>query len=167
MTRHFAQLLARFDPVGLDRYGITARDLETIEKYIHILQSGLPRNVWDEALAIGGEYGTSILIHEIVQIRGLIRSGVRPLRFGRRALSALLGEHLEVHVAAVHEEHLYLQDFLVRKYGQRFEIATLIRANRADERDLEYYRDGDIGVYLLEEERVQEARAFLARLKGR
>ncbi len=49
MSSDYRRIIKGFDPIGLDRYGITVRDLETIEKYIHILQTGLPRNVWDEA----------------------------------------------------------------------------------------------------------------------
>jgi hypothetical protein len=68
------QLLACFDPVGLERYGITADELRSIERYIRILQSGLGETVWDEAIQIGGAYGTSILIHEITEIRTLYNS---------------------------------------------------------------------------------------------
>ena len=166
MTRHYPRLLARFDPVGLGRYGITAKDLEAVEKYIRILQSDLPSNVWDEAIAIRGEYGTSIIIHEVVQIRGLIRLGIRPLRFNRRSLSQILARHLDVHVTAVYEEHLYLQDVLVRRYDQRFEVATLVAANRGDDTDLSYLLESHIGVFLLEKERVDQARQLLAQLKG-
>jgi len=40
------------------------------------LQSGLGETVWDEAVQIGGPYGASILIHEIVEIRALQQAGV-------------------------------------------------------------------------------------------
>lgn len=49
-TSQYRQLLTRFDLPGLDRYGITADDLQHIERYIHILQSGLNETVWDEAV---------------------------------------------------------------------------------------------------------------------
>ncbi len=166
MARDYSRWLARFDPVGLNRHGITPKDLESIEKYIRILQSDLPRNVWDEALDVGGEYGTSIIIHEAIQIRGLTRLGIRPLRYGRRALSQILAQHLDVHVSAVYEEHLYLQDVLLRKYGERFEIATLVKANRGDETDLNYLRESDVGIFLIQENQVENARQFLMRLKG-
>jgi hypothetical protein len=167
MTTNYARLLKRFDPVGINRYGITAQDLEMVEKYLAILQGDLPSNVWDEAVHFGDEYGASIIIHEVVQIRGLVRQGIRPLRYGRRALSQILAQHLEVHVAALYEEHLYLQDVLLRKYGQRFEVATLLKANRDDETDLDYLLESAIGVFLLETEREAEARRWLERLKGR
>ena len=58
MERYEA-LLKHFDPIGLHRYGITSADLQDIERYIRILQSGLSETVWDEAIQIGGLYGTS------------------------------------------------------------------------------------------------------------
>ncbi len=165
MFRNYSRLLARFDPIGLDRYGITAKDLETIERYVRILQEGIPQTAWDEAVNYEGEYGTSILIHEIVQIRGLMRAGVHPLRYGQQALSHILEQYLDAHNAALYEEHLYLQEIIMRKYGERFEVATLIKANRSDERDLQSFLESDIGIFLFEEERVDKARQLLARLK--
>jgi len=159
------QLLARFDPVGLDRYGITADDLQCIERYIHILQSGLGEMVWDEAVHIGGPYGTSILIHEIVEIRALQQGGVDPYRCTQEELAHVLADHLLAHVVAIYEEHLYLQDVLFRQYDCRFEVATLVKANRADDTDLNYFLESDIGVFLLEQDRVEEAQMYLEQLK--
>jgi len=50
-------------------------------------------------------------------------------------------------------------------YGQKFEVATLVKAN-STERDLQEFLESDIGVFLLEEERVEAARQVLDRLKG-
>jgi hypothetical protein len=162
----YQELLTQFDPIGINRYHITARDLEEVEKYIRILQSPVfQATVWDDAICIGGEYGTSIIIHEVVQIRGLRRIGIDPLQLERAELQKALAEHIEVHAIAVYEEHLYLQEVLVRMYGQRFEVATLVRANREDERDLSYFRDSDIGLFFFEEDRVEEVREWLCRLR--
>ncbi len=54
MPRDYTKLLARFDAVGLNRYGITTKDLAVVERYIRTLQSILPTNVWDAAVRIGG-----------------------------------------------------------------------------------------------------------------
>lgn len=164
-TSQYQQLLTRFDPVGLDRYGITADDLQRIERYIRILQSGLNETVWDEAVQIGGPYGTSILIHEIVEIHALQQAGIDPYRYTQEELARVLADHLPAHVTAVYEEHLYLQDVLLRHYGRRFEVATLIKANRADDTDLNYFLESDIGVFLLEQDRVEEAKTYLERLR--
>jgi len=164
-TSRYQRLLKRFDLLGLDRYGLTAADLQHIEKYIHILQSGLSETVWDEAIRIGGPYGTSLLIHEIVEIRALQQAGIAPYRCTQEELARMLADHLPAHVAAIYEEHLYLQDVLLRQYGCRFEVATLVEANRADDVDLNYFLESDIGVFLLEEDRVEEAQVYLERLR--
>ena len=161
------QLLTRLDPVGLSRYGITADDLRYIERYIHILQSGLNETVWDEVVQICGPYGTSILIHEIVEIRTLQQAGIDPCRYTQKELACVLADHLLAHVVAIYEEHLYLQDVLLRQYGRRFEVATLVKANRADDIDLNYFLESDVGVFLLEQDRVKEAETYLEQLRQR
>jgi hypothetical protein len=77
----------------------------------------------------------------------------------------VLADHLSAHVVAIYEEHLYLQDVLLRQYGRHFEVATLLKANRADDTDLNYLLESGIGVCLLEQDRVEEARAYLKQLR--
>ena len=50
-------------------------------------------------------------------------------------------------------------------YGQTLEVATLVGANCVHS-DLEYFLESDIGVFILEDERINEADRILARLKG-
>ena len=164
-TSQYQRLLTLYDPVGLNRYGITTDDLRDIERYIHILQSGLSKTVWDEVVQIGGPYGTSILIHEIVGIRTLQQAGIDPYRYTQKELARLLVDHLSAHVVAIYEEHLYLQDVLLRQYGRHFEVATLVKANRADDTDLNYLLESGIGVFLLEQDRVEEAKVYLEQLR--
>ncbi len=167
MAENYVRLLEQFDPIGFARHNITARDLEMVHRYLTILQPNLPQNSWDEAVSITGEYGTSILIHEVTQIRGLIRLGIQPLRYQRTPLQNVLREHIDLHVQGIYAEHLYLQEVIARKYGQRFEVATLAKANLTNDADLNYFLESEIGVFLLEEERVEEAHAILLRLKRR
>lgn len=167
MADKYTELLKRFDPIAIARYQITAKDLETIDKYIQILQPRISVSAWDEAITIGGEYGTSIIIHEVTQIRALEQAGIQPLKYGIAALQNLLAENIDAHVTALYEEHLYLQEVLARKFGQRFEVATLVRANQHGDLDFNRFLESDIGIFLFQEERVEEARLALERLKGR
>lgn len=161
------RLLDIFDRSALDKYGITAQDLERIEKYVTLLQHDLPTTVWEEAVSIKGEYRTSIIIHEIVELRELLKLGIAPLAAGK-AVADRLKEHPEAHALALWEEHLYLQKVIRRKYGCRFEVATLIRANRYDELDVERFQESDVGVFVLEsEEQVEKARMLLNELGRR
>jgi hypothetical protein len=54
---------------------------------------------------------------------------------------------------------------LLRQYGRHFEVATLVKANRADDTDLNYLLESSIGVFLLEQDRVGEAKACLEQLR--
>lgn len=166
MAKRHRDLLAQLEPVGLNRYQITESDVQTVEKYLGIIQRGLGASTWQELVDFGGPYGTSILIHEIVEIRLLKARGVNPLRESTRALRRLLAQHVEAHIIAIYEEHLYLQEVLNRLFGVTFEVATLIKANSGDDVDLQLFLESDVGVYIMEEHRADEARQALARLRG-
>ena len=159
-------LLARFDSIAIKRYGITEREVKRVGQYVRLLQEVLPVTVWDQMQHYGKEYRTSILIHEVVQFRGLARAGINLLRYSRRTLARLLEENADVHVEALYEEHLYLQEVIQRKYGEYFQVATLIKANREDTRDLNVFLESGIGIFLLQsDETVERARQVLRRMK--
>jgi len=161
----FACLLARLDPIGVQTYHITVEDLKAVADYVSCLQKHLPATVWDEAWAVGGEYGASIIVHEIIEIRELRRLVAPESDLSPEALARRLNEHPRAHVQAIWEEHVYLRGVLVRRFGVCFEVATLVKANRYDGVDLEMLLESDIGVFRLEsEDRVAEARQFLVQL---
>lgn len=62
-----------------------------------------------------------------------------------------MAENIDAHLIGVYEETLYLQEVIGRLFGQKFEVATLLKANRNDERDLQLFLESDVGLYLLEE----------------
>lgn len=166
MAKRHRELLTRLEPVGLGRYHITEADIQTVEKYLGIIQKKIKTlSTWQELVRYGGPYGTSILIHEVVEIRTLQVRGFEPLRLGKLALRKLLAQNIDAHVIALYEEHLYLQEVIGRLFRQRFEVATLLKANRNDQRDLQLFLESEVGIYLLEQERVETARQVLARLK--
>ena len=168
MAKRHRELLARLEPVGLNRHQITEKDVREVERYLGVFQKKLPvQTSWEELVQYGGPYGTSILIHEVVEIRELRARGFEPLWLRMQPLRKLLRQNIDAHVIALYEEHLYLQEVIGRLLGQKFEVATLIKANSSDERDLQLFLESEVGVYLLEEERrVEAARQALARLKG-
>ena len=61
--------------------------------------------------------------------------------------------------------HRYLQEVINRLYGQTFEVATLVGANCIHS-DLECFLESDIGVFIVEDDRINEASQILTRLKG-
>lgn len=173
MTKRHRQLLARLDPVGLKRYQITEGDVRTVEKYVSIIQADLKGDsVWDDCLHYSripqGIYATSILIHEISELRELARQGLdlRLRRQTQHQLRTFLGQHIQAHVMGLYEEHVYLQEAISRVLGEHFEVATLVQAN-CSERDLEFFLESEVGIFLLEgEQRLEAAKQILAELKG-
>ena len=166
MAKKHREILAKLDPLAVARYQITEKDIHTIERYLKIIQADLyGASTWQDILDFDGPYATSIAIHEIVEIRLLLEAGVQPLKLRPKALRAALAAHKTAHVVALYEEHYFLQEYIQRQFQQQFQIATLIRANR-DEDDLELFLESDLGVYLLEEERVEEAQTILDQIKG-
>jgi glycine cleavage system pyridoxal-binding protein P len=167
VAKRHRELLARLDPVGLNRYQITEKELETIEKYLRIIQGRLTSaSTWQELVQYGGPYGTSIAIHEIVEIRLLKNRGLRPLKQRTHILQRLLAQNIDAHVIATYEEHLYLQEVLQKLFRANFQVATLIKANRNNTTDLQRFLESDLGVYILEENRVEDARQVIRALKG-
>jgi hypothetical protein len=167
VAKRHQELLARLDPVGLNRYQITENDVQQIEKYLDILQKPLrDASTWQDILHLPEFYATAILIHEVVELRILEARRLNPLQQRRQRLQRLLAEHIDAHVYAIYEEGLYLQEVITRLFGQRFEVATIIKANRDDDRDLQLFLESEIGIFLLEEDRVREARQVLTQLKG-
>ena len=169
MAKQHREILAKLDPIGLNRYQITENDVAKVEQYISIIQADFLRlgieTTWQNIVHFVGPYGTAILIHEVVEIRALEARGLRPLRRKMSSLRQLLAQHVDVHVIALYEEHRYLQEVINRLYGQTFEVATLVGANCIPS-DLERFLESDIGVFILEHDRINEAGRILARLKG-
>jgi hypothetical protein len=110
----------------------------------------------------------SLVVHEIVEIRLLEAKGIRPLKLDTKELQQVNVANIEAHIQAIYEEHLYLQDYINRQYRQFFQVATLVKANRDDEAeiDLQLLLESDVGVFILEESKIEAARKILAELKG-
>jgi hypothetical protein len=167
LAKQHHDVMAKLDPLAIARYQITEKDIRTIERYLRIIQADLYGEAltWQDILDFDGPYATSIVIHEIVEIRHSEAAGVQPLKLKPNALRTALVAHQLAHMVALYEEHIFLQEYIQRQFQQSFQIATLITANR-DQDDLELFLDSELGVYILEEERVEAAQAILDQMKG-
>jgi hypothetical protein len=166
LAKQHRDILAKLDPLAVARYQLTERDIRTIERYLNIIQADLyGASTWQDILDFDGPYATSIVIHEVVEIRHLQAAGVQPLTLKTKALRAALAAHKAAHVVALYEEHVFLQEYIGRQFHQSFQIATLIKANR-DEDELELFLESDLGVFFLETERLEAAEAILGQMKG-
>ena len=63
--------LADFDPAIIEEYGITKRKLERVSRYVRLLQGKDALTLRD--IAVGGYYGTSALLHEVVELDILLQ----------------------------------------------------------------------------------------------
>jgi hypothetical protein len=171
LARQHLEVLAKLDPAAVARYQITEKDIRTIERYLKIIQATLEQegvSLWQQIIEFPSAYATSLVVHEIVEIRLLQARGVDPLKLGTFALRRALATHIDAHVQAIYDEHLYLQDYLNRHYQQLFQIGTLLKVNRDDdfETDLQLLLESDIGVVIVEDNRLEVAEQLITELKG-
>jgi len=151
------------------RYRITENDIRTIERYLKIIQARLVgASLWQEIIEFPSAYATSLVVHEIVEIRLLQARGIEPLKLDTATLQITLANNLEAHIQATLDEHLYLQGYIARHYKQLFQIGTLLKVNRRDveEKDFQLLLNSDFGVVIVEDDQLERARQILAELKG-
>jgi hypothetical protein len=164
-------VLAKLDPIAVARYQITEKDVRTIERYLSIIQADLELegvSLWQEIIDFPPAYATSLVIHELVEIRVLLARGIDPLKLDTDTLQQTLASNIDVHIQSVYEEHSYLQEYISRRYQQLFQIGTLLKVNRldVDEVDLQLLLSSDIGVVIIEDDKLDEARRIINELKG-
>jgi hypothetical protein len=169
LARQERQLLAKLDSMALARYQITEKDLRTIERYIQIIQANLSGvSLWQEIIDFPGAYATSLVVHELVEIRLLEARGIELFRLNTMTLQRTLASNIDAHIQATLEEHLYLQEYITRHAKQFFQIGTLLKVNRrdVDEIDFQLLLESEIGVVIVEDDRLEAARQVIAALKG-
>ena len=151
------------------RYQITNKDMRAIERYLKIIQADLRGvSTWQEIQDFPSAYATSLVIHEIVEIRLLQAKGIDPFKLDTETLQLTLASNVDAHIQAIYDEHSYLQEFVSREYKQFFHIGTLLKVNRDDdlEKDFQLLLDSEIGVVIVENEKLENARKIIAELKG-
>lgn len=73
--------LADFDPQVVAEYDITEDDLRRVEHYLRLLRGSDAPALKD--IAVGGYYGTSALLHEVVELDILLKREPRLLEMNR------------------------------------------------------------------------------------
>jgi len=171
LAQRHREVLAKLDQSAVARYQITEKDLQTIERYLKIIQATLETegvSLWQEIRDLPSAYATSLVIHELVEIRLLQAQRIDLLKLDTYALRQALASHIEAHIQATFDEHAYLQTYIAQQYQQFFQIGTLLKVNRqdVDEVDFQLLLDSDIGVVIVEDDKLEAARQILAELKG-
>ena len=156
--------LADFDPQAVAEYTITTDDLRRVERYLRLLQGPDAPALKD--IAIGGYYGTSALLHEVVELDILLRREPRLLEMNRQSARDFWHANEDAHVAALVEEYTYLQRQIRQMLGEEVGIGALLWVN-ADEHDFAMLATSDWPGRLLvpDAAEVGRARHLLMRLK--
>jgi hypothetical protein len=78
------------------------------------------------------------------------------------------GGIIDAHIQATYDEHVFLQAYIAQHYRQPFQVGTLLKVNREDdfETDFQLLLESDIGVVIVEDDKLAEAQQIIAELKG-
>jgi hypothetical protein len=118
-------------------------------------------------MAVGGYYGTSALLHEVVELRALLEREPELLNWQGHAVRQFFHANPDAHANALVVEHRYLQVCIKDVFGQRLSLEALVTAN-AGQRDFELLLASDIRVPVFEPSltEVQRAELLLERLRS-
>lgn len=124
--------LADFDQAIIEEYSITERKLELVSRYVRLLQGDEAPTLRD--IAVGGYYGSSALLHEVVELDILLERDPRLLRRSPAEVQRLFRANEDTHCRALSVEYGYLQRIIRELFGEEVSIGALIMAN-ASSRD--------------------------------
>ena len=157
-------LLADFDPQAVAEHDITADDLRRVERYLWLLQG--PDALTLRDIAIGGYYGTSALLHEVVELDILLEREPRLLEMDQEGALDFWHANEDAHATALAAEYGYLQGWIQRLFGEHVDIGALVWAN-AGKYDFYVLVESDvrIPVFKPKPQQIRRARMLLALLK--
>jgi hypothetical protein len=119
--------LPDFDPQAIERHNVTAQDIENAYRYVALLQ-GTDSQTYADIVA-GCYYGTSVLLHEVIELRILLERDTQLLTKSRREIKAFLQDNEDAHVEGLKVEYVYLQQKIKEILGQEIGFGALLKAN--------------------------------------
>lgn len=119
--------MADFALEALEQHNVTAQDIENAYRYVAILQGTDSQTYAD--IAGGCYYGTSALLHEVVEVRILLARDRWLLRRPRQWVKKFLQDNEDAHVEALKVEYVYLQQKVREILGQEIGLGALVKAN--------------------------------------
>ncbi len=166
MARPVVQL-SDFDPEPLIEYAITERDLTNIYQYLHAMQAHFDMATWDD-IGLGGYYGTSALLHEVVELRILLNRDLYLLTrsVGEVKAFARSPQNRDAHIRGLEVEYSYLQRTIERIFERRMNVAALLLANTKRPGDWQDLFDTDLPFFEPTEEEIGQAEVMLERLRA-
>lgn len=148
--------LADFDPAVVAQYAITEQDLQQVTRYVRLLQGEDAPTLAD--IAVGGYYGTSALLHEVVELRAFLGREPGLLQKTRFQVAQFFYANIDAHAQALAAEYQYLGDKIAIVFGERMPLGALMKAN-SQQRDFEILAEHDIPVPLFEPTEAETALA--------
>lgn len=119
--------LADFDREALAEYGVTQREIENARRYVVLLQGTDSKTYTD--IAAGCYYGTSALLHEVVEVRILLKRDRWLLRRPGQRVKKFLQDNEDAHVEGLKAEYVYLQRVIEEQLKEQIGLGALVRAN--------------------------------------
>jgi hypothetical protein len=157
--------LADFDPQVVAEYPITEQTLERVIRYIHLLQGEDAPTLRD--IAVGGYYGTSALLHEVVELDILLARDPWLLHKKSSAVQRFFRANLDAHVEAMVVEYGYLQRTIRRLFEEDVAWGALVVANASPE-DFELLVESGVSKPLFKPRpaEIEQASQLLERLRA-
>jgi len=156
--------LADFDQEALAEHGVIQRDIENVRRYVAILQ-GMDSQTYAD-IACGCYYATSALLHEVVELRVLLKRDRWLLRRSGQRIKKFLENNADAHVEGLKAEYVYLQRVIRERLGEQIGLSALVRTNTTR---FDYNRllESDLPLPFLRPtaEEVSKASKLLSRLK--
>lgn len=127
---HRTVTLSDFDQLPIIEYNITSNELVNVHRYLQAMQGHLTQGTWAE-ISSGGYYGTSALLHEIVELRILLNRDPYLLTRSNQAIKnfARHPHNYDAHLRGLEAEYRYLQEIVFQEFGQSMNIGALAQAN--------------------------------------
>ena len=156
--------LADFDREALAEHGVTQREIENARRYVVLLQGAHSQTYAD--IAGGCYYGTSALVHEMVEVRILLERDRWLLRRPGQRIKKFLQDNADAHIEALQVEYPYLQRKIAEILGEKVGIGELVKAN-ASRLDFDKLFDSelDLPIFFPTDADIERARILLDRLK--
>ncbi len=157
--------LSVFDPHIITAYHITEQDLQNAVRYVTVLQGKESQVLAD--LANGCCYGTSVLLHEVIELHILLTRNPHLLQGSRKDIGLYLKTNSDAHEQALIAEYSYLQERLIHISGEVIGIGALVRANASSEDfNILFKSDFEMPIFEPTPEQIVHAAKSIARLKA-
>lgn len=159
--------LSDFDPQPVIEYAITERDLANIYQYLRAMQAHLDLATWDD-ICLGGYYGTSALLHEVVELRILVNRDPYLLAQSDTKIKvfARLPRNRDAHVRGLEVEYSYLQRVIQYLFDVHMNIGALLKVNSTHPQDWDDLFETNLPFFAPSPQEMLEARELLAELRN-